>query len=262
MNRLELCQWAKSILPDANVQCPYFRMVEEKYDLGTVGDILKSGLVFLEDGRLASPYETFWIERPMMTVYFDVSAKELRYWAFQIIGGRRLVYDFTFTGIDQLAIESPDDLARFHCSAGLNVDGQQCDFSQTQLKEITDIAQGIAILAACFCFLVNHPNNVIMQSCPREHRHDTQWKLSRSHWHIVPRQYGQALKMNRSATFEEIRSLSAHYRRAHFRQYRADRFRNVKGQRRWVRKCWVGPREFEGSDQKVYYVVSPTVDRA
>jgi hypothetical protein len=38
--------------------------------------------------------------------------------------------------------------------------------------------------------------------------------------------------------------------------YKHDRFKNMQGKKTWIDSTWVGPREWVGTDNKIYKVIN------
>lgn len=63
-----------------------------------------------------------------------------------------------------------------------------------------------------------------------------------------------------SNSVEELKRL-AHDRRGHWRTYRHKRYRFMKGERKWIKAMWVGPKEWRSAGGKqIYRILEPVVN--
>lgn len=99
-------------------------------------------------------------------------------------------------------------------------------------------------------------NHVIRVREKNPHPAKMKWGISKEHYLIIDRKTEgrDVLDVSRSWP-EEIRR-AAHRRRAHMRLLSSPKWRNKMGTRVPVRAAWVGPKEWEGSDRKVYKVIT------
>jgi hypothetical protein len=109
-----------------------------------------------------------------------------------------------------------------------------------------------------FCDIVSSPGNFLVKVKPSKNAcqgRSVQWVESKSHFVILGREHGKML--NNSKKFESNGAVTRamHNRRAHKRLLQAERFKNKRGQSVWVKSSWVGPKEWQGTDKKIYKVV-------
>lgn len=112
-----------------------------------------------------------------------------------------------------------------------------------------------------FCSIVNSPGNFLVKVSPSNNAkkgRSVQWIESKSHYIILGREHGKMMMNNGTRDFNGTITRAMHNRRAHKRLLTSDRFRNKRGQSVWVKSSWVGPKEWEGTDKKVYRVMNFT----
>jgi len=108
-----------------------------------------------------------------------------------------------------------------------------------------------------FLFDIEYPGNVVLRVGPAEKPgKSVEWRLARTHYCILRRGDARACRREATGPSEEQTARAAHWRKAHFRRLRSEVFTQKRGQLVAVRHAWVGPREWEGKDGKVYRVVN------
>ncbi|OQC26017.1 MAG: hypothetical protein BWX68_01089 [Verrucomicrobia bacterium ADurb.Bin063] len=108
-----------------------------------------------------------------------------------------------------------------------------------------------------FLFDIEYPGNVVLGVGPAEKPgKSVEWRQARTHYCILRRGDARACRREATGPSEEQTARAAHWRKAHFRRLRSEVFTQKRGQLVAVRHAWVGPREWEGEDGKVYRVVN------
>jgi len=113
-----------------------------------------------------------------------------------------------------------------------------------------------------FYFLeyLNIPSNNVIQRYPTKIKNKSEIYINaKSHYLIVNKNISRNLKNNTNFTIDEKnhkKYLSSHFRRGYLRMYKHDRFKNMQGKRLWINSTWIGPKEWIGSDNKIYKVIS------
>jgi hypothetical protein len=109
-----------------------------------------------------------------------------------------------------------------------------------------------------FRFLAHllYPNTTVLRVSPKNvEARSVEWVLAHTHYTIINRKSAQhAAQSKRAITPHDIKR-AAHWRAAHFRLLRAERFTHKRGQRVPVHHSWIGPKEWIGLDDKMYKVV-------
>ena len=107
-----------------------------------------------------------------------------------------------------------------------------------------------------FAFATMNPGSVVVRvDPPKKTCKSVEWHLARRHYVILTQDHAQrCVKHRRGPTDAEIKR-SAHWRRAHMRRLSAERYKQKKGQLVFVKKAWVGPLEWIGTDGKEYKVI-------
>lgn len=120
-----------------------------------------------------------------------------------------------------------------------------------------DGEEPIIPLACVFISLSTHPANSVVQRFPKEKKNDVNWVASRSHYLIIDNDESKTISHSGiSRSLDGMITRAMHARRAHFRTLRHEKFKANIGKRIWVHSCWVGPKEWEGTDAKIYRVVA------
>lgn len=124
------------------------------------------------------------------------------------------------------------------------------------------VALNLHIALVNFISLVNHPANHIVVVEPKNpEKRSVQWVMSKSHYLVLHAADAKQAENRQGFTDStQVLTRSAHNRRAHFRTLNSDRYVHMKGQKIWIRSAWVGPKEWIGSDKKVYRVVGQTAE--
>ena len=108
-----------------------------------------------------------------------------------------------------------------------------------------------------FLFDIEYPGNVVLKVGPAaKPGKSVEWRLARTHYCILRRGDARACRREAIGPREEQTARAAHWRKAHFRRLRSEVFTQKRGQLVAVRHAWVGPKEWEGKDGKVYRVVN------
>ncbi|MEI8040385.1 MAG: hypothetical protein WCL11_03180 [Verrucomicrobiota bacterium] len=108
-----------------------------------------------------------------------------------------------------------------------------------------------------FLFDIEYPGNVVLKVGPAaKPGKSVEWRLARTHYCILRRGDARACRREATGPSEEQTARAAHWRKAHFRRLRSEVFTQKRGQLVAVRHAWVGPKEWEGKDGKVYRVVN------
>jgi len=106
-----------------------------------------------------------------------------------------------------------------------------------------------------FCCHTALPHTTVVQVRPKGGEHKSvKWHKARTHYLLLTHMQAQHLqKTRRPATQQDIER-AAHWRRAHFRRLNSPRFTYRRGAVVPVQRAWVGPKEWEGTDAKIYKV--------
>jgi hypothetical protein len=108
-----------------------------------------------------------------------------------------------------------------------------------------------------FLFDIEYPGNVVLGVGPAaKPGKSVEWRQARTHYCILRRGDARACRREATGPSEEQTARAAHWRKAHFRRLRSEVFTQKRGQLVAVRHAWVGPKEWEGKDGKVYRVMN------
>jgi len=119
------------------------------------------------------------------------------------------------------------------------------------------IGEDIGNIFCRFLLDVMTPSNSIIRVEPERNGKSVEWRLARRHYVILNnRQARLCQKQTRGPSTQQL-IRAAHWRRAHFRRLRSDCFKHKQGQLVAVCHAWVGPKEWQGLDRKVYKVMEP-----
>lgn len=126
----------------------------------------------------------------------------------------------------------------------------------TVRSEIKTIVGGMIDTLSYFMFETFWPGNTILRiEPPRQPGRSVEWRLARTHWVVLNRHQAQRCMTERRGPTDEEIVRAAHWRRAHLRRLKSERFKpELRGKLVPVKKAWVGPLEWEGLDGKVYKV--------
>lgn len=102
---------------------------------------------------------------------------------------------------------------------------------------------------------LNLPGSTLLRICPKRAGKSVEWVHSHSHYLIVPSAYARQLQKTRLPFTDHQLKRASHWRRAHLRRLTSSVFVHAKGRLVKVRSAWVGPKEWRGSDQKIYQVM-------
>lgn len=123
------------------------------------------------------------------------------------------------------------------------------------------------VLTTLLAFLIDvtKPTNHIVLITPNKPSKSVQWLKARTHYTLITHGH----PANRKSVGEKQRvandaqgelSRLAHNRRAHWRIYRHERYRFAKGDRRWVKAAWIGPKEWQDEGGKqIYRILEPVI---
>ena len=109
-----------------------------------------------------------------------------------------------------------------------------------------------------FLFEVMLPGNTVLRvEPPRESTpRSAEWRLARTHYVILNRKQAEQCREKRTGPTTRQIVLAAHWRRAHLRLLRSEKFTHKRGQLIQVSQAWVGPAEWIGLDGKIYKVLN------
>lgn len=109
-----------------------------------------------------------------------------------------------------------------------------------------------------FLFEIMLPGNTVLRIEPAQGStpRSAEWRLARTHYVIVNRKQAEQCREKRTVPTARQIVLAAHWRRAHFRLLRSEKFTHKRGQLIPVSQAWVGPEEWTGLDGKIYKVLN------
>lgn len=102
---------------------------------------------------------------------------------------------------------------------------------------------------------------------PAEERKSVEWTKARTHYVLITHGHPanrKEVKPGERVANDQAGELTrmAHGRRAHWKTYRHERYRFARGQRRWIKATWVGPKEWRDEGGKQIYKLLEPVDSA
>lgn len=107
-----------------------------------------------------------------------------------------------------------------------------------------------------FLFELMLPGNAVLKVEPKPEKNKvSSWHLARTHYLIITRKQAKECQQHRRHPTDHEIVLAAHYRRAHFRKLMSEKFTYQRGKLIPVRQAWVGPKEWEGLDGKIYKLI-------
>jgi hypothetical protein len=166
-------------------------------------------------------------------------------------------------GIRQTARGSAD----FECHANIliGIGGKW----QSEIPEFfRSYINGFLKSLAAFNLSAMSPTNHIVEVTPNQPCRSVEWIKARTHYTLITHGHpannpgvSHGARVTADPDQELIRM--AHNRRAHPRTYRHKRYTYARGKTRWVKACWVGPKEWkdEGGRQ-IYRILEPVEDVA
>lgn len=105
------------------------------------------------------------------------------------------------------------------------------------------------------------PDQHVATVTPDKAGKSIEWIRARTHYTIVHRKHaantkgitkGAIVKQDEDKHLQRI----AHTRRAHWRTFRSERFKKVRGERRFIKSMWVGPEEWRDGAGQVYRIAA------
>jgi len=121
---------------------------------------------------------------------------------------------------------------------------------------------------AAFNLSAMSPTNHIVEVTPNAPGRSVEWIKARTHFTLITHGHpanraGIAHGARVKSDPDEELVRMAHNRRAHPRTYRHKRYTYARGKTRWVKACWVGPKEWkdEGGRQ-IYKILEPVEEGA
>ena len=124
------------------------------------------------------------------------------------------------------------------------------------LEELSIAGANARQYVIALCFDCMSPSSVMLRVKPQATGKSVQWVESRTHYCIIHKKQAEVLRHNKSGPSDKTLIRSAHSRRAHLRRLTSDRFTNKKGLLVFVKQTWVGPKEWIGTDKKIYTVIT------
>ncbi len=118
----------------------------------------------------------------------------------------------------------------------------------------------------CNALTVSSAYFISMSSCARHHLvkvgptenerkgRSVEWIKSKEHYLVLGPEHAKAVANGTQKDFNGTITRAMHQRRGHFRRLTHERFTKKKGLRIWVNASWVGPKEWLGTDKKIYIV--------
>lgn len=136
----------------------------------------------------------------------------------------------------------------------------ESDLIQPIFQHLGEWIQGTTMYYL-FYFLeyLNTPSNYIVQKFPPKYKNNsTEFILSQSHFLVINKNVIKKATNGGISHFDRDVSkkfITSHQRRGYLRRYRHDRFRSMKGRIGYVKPAWIGPKEWFGTDKKIYRVI-------
>lgn len=224
------------------------------------------------DGRLPTkqPYQVFTLFRPeppnmqhiTNTVYIVIARKQE---VAMADGTKRL---------NELTVFRHDVLDEKECwlTCCLNSDPQAraalaCHYRGRSVPvngrdgEFQELAKGmvnstLATLTRFAFDTMSHFGVTLKVSPPPTQGKSVEWHLARTHYLLVGRKQAEVCRSHKRGPTDVEITRAAHWRKAHFKKLVADKWKHKKGQVVPVKQAWVGPKNWQGLDGKIYHVVS------
>lgn len=111
-------------------------------------------------------------------------------------------------------------------------------------------------ILSCLCLDMAH--STVVRVSPEPNRNvarSVEWTMARTHYLLLHRKHAERCAIGKRGPSALEMKRSAHWRRGHFRRLRSPRFTHKQGQQVPVKQAWIGPREWQGSDGKIYRVM-------
>lgn len=176
-------------------------------------------------------------------------------------GGPRRVF-FTAVRIDKF--DGKEVWTRIHHSGALESgmivdvwsDGKLVPQESLNKKNLGIVASSTRHLLMRFVFDLNSGGNFMVEVAPKPRAcKSVIWHKARTHYVLLTKgQAKQCQSERRGPSAEEV-TRAAHSRRAHLRFLGSEKFTHKRGQWTKIKQTWVGPLEWEGTDDKFYKVV-------
>ena len=136
------------------------------------------------------------------------------------------------------------------------IDGQPIDNSKVGRQEAIDMAAKVISDLTRFAFDTMSHFSVTLRVTPKNTPgKSVEWHMARTHYLIIGRKQAQLCQVHRRGPSGEEITRAAHWRKSHFKKLVAAKWKFKQGQTVLVKKAWVGPKEWEGTDGKVYKVI-------
>lgn len=125
---------------------------------------------------------------------------------------------------------------------------------KSDMSEIENLGSAPMNNLAFFLFDLMAGVSTVVKVTSDQPGRSVEWHKAREHYLMINRAGAQTMReTKRDPTMESILR-SAHWRRAHLRRLMSDKWTHKKGLLVPVRKAWVGPDEWTGTDGKIYKV--------
>lgn len=168
----------------------------------------------------------------------------------QVIEGHQIIYSVRYTGLIQSGAVMMfwKDGKQFHPS----------DEKTAIMKDMAKVSRSIVLRLA---FAVMNPGSAVIRVSPSQPGRSVEWRKAREHYLVLPMRQAQAMQKRGSGPTDHDLVRAAHWRRAHFRTLTSDKFKAKRGQQIFIKKSWVGPLEWAGTDGKIYKVMNHGTDK-
>lgn len=127
----------------------------------------------------------------------------------------------------------------------------RCDMTK---KEISHFINSPLEYLSFFLLDVMTPKNTVIKVTPDPKGRSVEWVKAREHYLVVSRKQAVAIRERKTGPTDHELKRAAHWRIAHFRRLQSEKFKHKRGLLVPVKEAWIGPKEWIGTDGKIYKV--------
>lgn len=160
-----------------------------------------------------------------------------------------------------------DDKMRFATFNGTGQAEHPTTSKKEALQAMRDQCGQYLMIFAEFCKDAMAPTNHMATVAPNQPGRSVVWLQARTHYTIITHDHpaNKASVVHGTRVTDdaagELQRL-AHSRRAHYRTYKHNRYKYVRGQTKLIHACWVGPKEWQDEGGKQIYKILEPVEAA
>lgn len=134
--------------------------------------------------------------------------------------------------------------------------GVSRDCPDKSREEVGRVASNMRSVVTRLCYDVMSKTSAVVRASPKP-RPDkgVEWHLARTHYCVLTKKQAMEIRDKKGGVTKHQIARAAHWRRAHFRTLRSEKFTKKRNQKVPVIEAWVGPDTWLGLDGKIYKVI-------